>query len=935
MNKSLVVAGIAAVVSAYAYSVSGNTGESCDASAVQSYDGTCNNLAETEWGAADRLYTHGSEGSEYAEDGTSPWIEEKGLSAEAINEREISNHLMANKTGVSLNSDSLLSHNVLWMGQFVTHDASKIDRDRLSHPYYTDTVPRLIFGTDPQNPRSADIYQWLGVHPSDPSKCLPQFDEFFQFVPCASKIPTRDISIEMAQDYIDSNGVPGIPVLYPDAPENEIARIMFSRNPLLPFTGSVSSPVIVHPDAIYEVHDGRKEIRNRINSWLDLSQIYGDSAAVNADLRSKANPQDPFGPRIPVGGGKLATYDYVGADAKTVLYRPNPELKADLYEFLPTAEKIPAHPRPNDPTRAFNPQDEFLSGDDRASENLQLLTFHLAFHRYHNRVADQMALKYSGDIAGMAPEEADEFLFQKARRFVVGVYQHILFDEYLPALFGSQFDGLIGEYSGYADDVNPDSNTNMWNSAFRYAHSSVPKEFLIYDENGQNVIAPHVVLDYSDPQAPPVAEFVDVVNRSFIPEFGTQNVPGLSQSGPNPPFTVANHVALHSTQGMGIANVIRSMSRTVTANIDLIYEDSVRDVVAAQSMINAGIDLAAIDIRSAREVGVPDFNRLRGEYLGKTIYQKSSDDDGCRVWHLLYPDDPIECFLEITSDLEVAEELRSRYRKVYNVEGLLGLLAEDKVDGSPLPPTMARMIAREFNLKRSADRFWYELYYADDADTLAEIKSVSMADVFIQTACGLGEPGCALQKSDLGTPDGNGYINAFLVDPAIEQITYEAGACVHAGFYPNLDNPEDASLASTFVACSESYSRDACEVSSFDGDITGDGIPDVTPFQSVFLGAARPYGEQLCPDVLEPQHVNFQFGPQAVMPAVGTCRQGFIHTRDKVYGFPFGAPLNVEEVERWCTSDGKNFLAGGLFGEWVDGAAPSPGPSAYPPPVRN
>ena len=900
----------------------------------QSYDGSCNNLLFPEWGAADRLYTHGIEGGRYAEDGVSPWIEERGLSAAAINEREISNELMANKTGVSLNSDSALSHNVLWMGQFVTHDASKIDRNRFEHPYYTDTLPRLVLGADPQNPTSADMYQWLGVHTSDPSKCLPQFDEYFQFVPCILKIPQRDFAIASAQDYIDVNGVPGIRVLHPDSEDNEIARIMFSRNPLLPFTGAVSSPVIVHPDAIYEVHDGKKEIRNKVNAWLDLSSIYGDSAAVNSDLRSKPNTQDPYGPRVPVGGGKLATYDYVGVDAKTVHYRPNPVLKADLYEFLPTADKVPAHPRPNDPTRAFNPQDEFLSGDDRASENMQLMAFHLAFHRYHNRVADQMAGKYAGVISIMTPEAADEFLFQKTRRFVIAVYQHILFDEYLPALFGSQFDELIGEYKGYNPFVSPDSNTNMWNAAFRYAHSSVPEEFLVFDENGENVIKPQVVLEYPDPQGPPVASFADVVTRSFIPEFGTQNVPGLSQSGPNPPFTLVNHVALHSTSGQGMANVFRSMSRTITTNIDLIYEDSVRDVVAAQSMINAGIDLAAIDLRSAREVGVPDFNVLRAFYRGKSVYAESSEADACRWWHRLYETDPLACFQEVTSDLDVAEALRNRFKKVSNVEGLLGLLAEDKVPGSPLPRTMAKMIAKEFNQKRAGDRYWYELIFAGNEELLAEIRSVSMADIFEQTACGIGEPNCSLSKEDLGVVDAEGYINVFTVDASIPQITYETGACVHAGFYPSLDNPADFSQASNFLACSESYSRDACEAASFNGDVTGDGIPDVPPFQSVYLGSAKPYGDQLCPDTLEPQHVNFQFGPAAVLPTVGTCRQGFIHMRDKVYGIPFGPPLNVTEVERWCTSDGKDFLKGGLFGEWVDGAAPSPGVSNYPPPAR-
>ena len=50
---------------------------------------------------------------------------------------------------------------------------------------------------------------------------------------------------------------------------------------------------------------------------------------------------------------------------------------------------------------------------------------------------------------------SDEEIFQIARNYVIGLVQHITFDEYLPILLGkSQFESLIGPYK-YDNKVNP------------------------------------------------------------------------------------------------------------------------------------------------------------------------------------------------------------------------------------------------------------------------------------------------------------------------------------------------------------------------------------------------------------------------------------------------------------------------------------------------
>lgn len=42
-------------------------------------------------------------------------------------------------------------------------------------------------------------------------------------------------------------------------------------------------------------------------------------------------------------------------------------------------------------------------------------------------------------------------------------------------------------------------------------------------------------------------------------------------------------------------------------------------------------------------------------------------------------DDPLECYLQITSDVEVANQLKDVYRKVKFIDAIMGIQAEDKV----------------------------------------------------------------------------------------------------------------------------------------------------------------------------------------------------------------------------------------------------------------
>lgn len=72
-----------------------------------------------------------------------------------------------------------------------------------------------------------------------------------------------------------------------------------------------------------------------------------------------------------------------------------------------------------------------------------------------------------------------------ARNYVIGLIQHIVFDEYLPYLVGKQnFDKFIGDYEGYDSKTNANI-INEFSSAGYRLHSLVNYPFVMKDDNGK------------------------------------------------------------------------------------------------------------------------------------------------------------------------------------------------------------------------------------------------------------------------------------------------------------------------------------------------------------------------------------------------------------------------------------------------------------------
>ncbi len=178
--------------------------------------------------------------------------------------------------------------------------------------------------------------------------------------------------------------------------------------------------------------DNPREHPNQITAFIDGSMVYGSDEATALALRSGE------GGRLNVSAGNLLPRDADGS---------------------------------------------FLAGDIRANEQVGLASMHTLFMREHNRQADI--------LAQANPEWDDETIFQHARRNVIGQIQAITYNEFLPALLGSN---APGAYEGYDPTVNPSISTEFSTAAFRVGHTMLPSQLLRLDDNWQETADGHLDL---------------------------------------------------------------------------------------------------------------------------------------------------------------------------------------------------------------------------------------------------------------------------------------------------------------------------------------------------------------------------------------------------------------------------------------------------------
>ena len=314
----------------------------------------------------------------------------------------------------------------------------------------------------------------------------------------------------------------------------------------LPFP-FVRSDFVLEPQL--DDHNVRQQI-NEETSFLDLTQVYGNNQTNLDYLRADTSP----------GSGVQSAYLLTGADGLLPTFN---DIAADTADPTDTGQDVlDAFFDPNTP--GLPNADQYAAGDNRVDQQLPLASHQTIWALEHNFQVDK--------LAAMFPGWTQDELFNAARSIVEAEWQHVVYDEYLPALLGP---GAISPYTGYDPTVDPSIINEFTTAAFRFGHDQ-SRNFL-----------------------------------QFLSENGTeQDVQTLAQLFG---FDVA------TTTVDDMAAIIRGQLSQPTQEIDGFVVDGNRNALFGIGGGAVTVDLETFDIGRGRDHGISDFNAVR-EALGLTPY---------------------------------------------------------------------------------------------------------------------------------------------------------------------------------------------------------------------------------------------------------------------------------------------------------------------------
>ena len=377
-----------------------------------------------------------------------------------------------------------------------------------------------------------------------------------------------------------------------------------------------------------------REQTNQITHWLDGSNIYGSEEQEAANLRSS--------------GGRLK------------VSRSSRQSRGEL----PTCTRAGAADMKACETCEGESADCFFAGDFRVNEQLNLVVVHTLFMREHNRVAAAFQRRHPG--------WSDEQLYQEARRVTVAEYQHIVYNEWLPAVLGNNFMRTFGLFplsSGhsfdYDESFDPRINNEFAAAAFRFGHSLVPKTISMKSRNRRRVMnLKEVFFQPSEMKEP---GFFDGLLRGLMED------------------------------------------RAKAADADFV--DEIRNHLFEKSDRTGGLDLVALNIQRGRDHGLPGYNKYREICSGRRA----------ATW------------ADLRSSMlpEHVSALRRLYRHLDDIDLFVGGFLEQPHEDSLVGPVFKCIIGDQFARLKKGDRYFYDL--GVDANTrftqqeLAEVRKVSLA----------------------------------------------------------------------------------------------------------------------------------------------------------------------------------------------------------------
>lgn len=217
-------------------------------------------------------------------------------------------------------------------------------------------------------------------------------------------------------------------------------------------------------------------------------------------------------------------------------------------------------------------------GNPRGNENTFLLTFGVLWFRWHNYLAQTIKRNH--------PNWSSDKIFNEARKWVIGTYQHIVIDEWLPTWLNGK---RLEDYKGYDPSINPQIDQFFQAAAFRFGHTLVvPGVYLRdYARNGC-----HTEIKGWSRNA------VRTCNSFWRPQEALKTVYS-NRSG--------------SEELVDIDRVLMGMALQLCEKEDNeIVEDLRGNVFGPLEFPRR--DLMAINVQRGRDHGLPDFNTAREAY---------------------------------------------------------------------------------------------------------------------------------------------------------------------------------------------------------------------------------------------------------------------------------------------------------------------------------
>lgn len=294
----------------------------------------------------------------------------------------------------------------------------------------------------------------------------------------------------------------------------------------------------------------------------------------------------------------------------------------------------------------------FLAGDVRASENPDLTALQTLFVREHNYQVDKLHAEH--------PNWSGDRLYETAKAITTAEMVNITYNEFLPHLLG---DNAIAAYQGYDPNVDARISEEFEGAAYRVGHSIVSDEISAIDNYGA----------FTSEQT---------LAESFFEPTGV-----FAETGAD--------------------GLLRHLTGDLANPLDSHIVDGLRNLLFDPP---AGIDLAAINIQRAHDLGLGTLNQTR-EALGLEAYTS---------------------FDQLTSDPETAAAFAQAYQGDINAVDLwAGGLAEDHLAGSVIGETFGKIIADQFTALRDGDRYYFE-NQGFDQKTLSEIKATTLSDLILR-----------------------------------------------------------------------------------------------------------------------------------------------------------------------------------------------------------